>query len=74
MVYDYYKDIDKLLFIGIVMMLMLSITNAGKNILYTVYGQYDYTLLAPVQYVCNYLFGPLTLLIVDSLIARNNFK
>lgn len=57
-----------LVYVDTIIMLLLSITSAGKNILYTLYLTHDYHLLAPLSYVCNYLFGPLTLLCVDWLI------
>lgn len=55
-------------------MLLLSVTSAGKNILYTLYDDAGYALLAPLQYVCNYFFGPLSLLFVDWLIGKVQFR
>ena len=70
----YLDNIQHLIFLDSVVMLMLSITSAGKNLIYTLYYEEDYYFLAPLQYICNYLFGPLTLLIVDTLISKWNFK
>ncbi|CAK72556.1 unnamed protein product (macronuclear) [Paramecium tetraurelia] len=55
-------------------MLLLSFTSAGKNILYTMYSDFDFNTLASLQYVCNYLFGPLMLLLVDKIIESFSFK
>ncbi|CAD8046659.1 unnamed protein product [Paramecium sonneborni] len=71
---EYFDGFLQLVYFDSIIMLLLSFTSAGKNILYTMYSNYGFNTLASLQYVCNYLFGPMMLLVVDKIIESVNFK
>jgi hypothetical protein len=43
---EYFNGFFALAFFDAIIMLLLSITSAGKNILYTMYSEYDFNTLA----------------------------
>ncbi|CAD8138218.1 unnamed protein product [Paramecium pentaurelia] len=71
---EYFNGFLWMVYFDTIIMLLLSFTSAGKNILYTMYSDFGFNTLASVQYVCNYLFGPLMLLVVDKIIESISFK
>lgn len=71
---QYYNGFLLMVYFDTIIMLLLSFTSAGKNILYTLYSENGFNTLASLQYICNYLFGPLMLLVVDKIIQSFDFK